>query len=26
MCPDTAAWFEQFAKRESMTATRPPAA
>ena len=26
MCPDTAAWFEQFAKRESMEATRPPAA
>jgi glutathione S-transferase len=25
-CPETAAWFEQFAKRESMVATRPPAA
>jgi glutathione S-transferase len=24
--PDTAAWFEQFAKRESMAATRPPVA
>ena len=25
-CPDTAAWFERFAKRESMVATRPPPA
>jgi len=24
-CPDTARWFERFAKRESMVATRPPA-
>jgi glutathione S-transferase len=24
-CPDTAVWFEQFAKRDSMMATRPPA-
>lgn len=25
-CPDTAVWFEQFGKRESMAATRPPPA
>jgi len=25
-CPATAAWFEQFGKRESMAVTRPPAA
>jgi len=25
-CPKTAAWFEPFEKRDSMTATRPPAA
>jgi glutathione S-transferase len=25
-CPDTGVWFEQFGKRDSMVATRPPAA